>query len=134
MCGVFNGSNISFNTAVLNLGYAYPLGYLIRSKGVRQIKKNQSKQVYLVRIFDLGVREGGTILIWGYAEGYNPDLGVREYQKVENPSCFNRSFILFLFLFTFSLFTLLTMNQSGPAWSKMEKRRSNAIVHYTAQV
>jgi hypothetical protein len=26
-----------------------------------------------------------TILTWGYAEGFNPDLGVREYQKVENP-------------------------------------------------
>ena len=37
------------------------------------------------RIFDLGVRKGGAILIWGYAEGYSPDLGVREYQKVENP-------------------------------------------------
>ncbi len=33
---------------------------------------------------DLGVREGDTILIWGYAEGYNPNLGVCEYQKVEN--------------------------------------------------
>ncbi len=37
------------------------------------------------RIFDLGVREGHTILIWGYAEGFNFDLGVRGYQKVENP-------------------------------------------------
>ncbi len=26
-------------------------------------------------------------LIWRYPEGYNFDLGVREYQKVENP-CF----------------------------------------------
>ncbi len=33
----------------------------------------------------MGVREGVTILIWGYAEGYNPELGVREFQKVENP-------------------------------------------------
>jgi hypothetical protein len=33
----------------------------------------------------LGVRKGGTSLMWGYAEGYNFDLGVREYQKVENP-------------------------------------------------
>ena len=24
-------------------------------------------------------------MIWGYAEGYNFDLGVHEYQKVENP-------------------------------------------------
>jgi hypothetical protein len=39
----------------------------------------------LGRIIDLGVREGDTFLIWGYAEGYNPDLGVHEYQKVENP-------------------------------------------------
>jgi hypothetical protein len=39
----------------------------------------------LGRIFDLGVHKGGTILIWGYAEGYIPDLGVQEHQKVENP-------------------------------------------------
>jgi hypothetical protein len=37
------------------------------------------------RIFDLGVRKGHTILNWGYAEGYNFDLGVRGYQKVEKP-------------------------------------------------
>ncbi len=37
------------------------------------------------RIFYLGVRKEDTILIWGYAEGYNFDLGVHEYQKVENP-------------------------------------------------
>jgi hypothetical protein len=55
------------------------------SQGVRQIKKHTEKHVYLGRIIDLGVREGDTVLIWGYAEGYNPDLGVREYQKVENP-------------------------------------------------
>jgi hypothetical protein len=30
------------------------------------------------------MNKGYTILIWGYAEGYNFDLGVREYQKVEN--------------------------------------------------
>jgi hypothetical protein len=39
----------------------------------------------LGRIVDLGVREGHIILIWGYAEWYNFDLGVRGYQKVENP-------------------------------------------------
>jgi hypothetical protein len=27
----------------------------------------------------------GTILIWGYAEGYNFELGMGEQQKVENP-------------------------------------------------
>ncbi len=32
-----------------------------------------------------GVREEDASLIWGYAEGYNFDVGVREYQKVENP-------------------------------------------------
>jgi hypothetical protein len=47
--------------------------------------KNHPKQVYFGRIFDLGVREGGKILIWGYAEGYNPDQGVHKYQKIENP-------------------------------------------------
>jgi hypothetical protein len=47
--------------------------------------KNYSKQVNLGRIFVLGVRKEDTILIWGYAERYNPDLGVREYKKVENP-------------------------------------------------
>ena len=37
------------------------------------------------KLFDLGVSErGDTILIRGYAEGYNFDLGVREHQKVEN--------------------------------------------------
>ncbi len=31
--------------------------------------------------------KGDTILIRGYAGGYNFDLGVREHQKVENPCC-----------------------------------------------
>jgi hypothetical protein len=39
-----------------------------------------------VELLIWGVRKGDKILIWGYAEDYNPDLGVREYQKVEN-SC-----------------------------------------------
>ncbi len=39
--------------------------------------KNRSKEALLGRIFDLGVRKGHTILIWGYAEGYNFDLGIR---------------------------------------------------------
>ncbi len=37
------------------------------------------------KILDLGVRKRGTVLIWGYADGCNFDLGAREYQKVENP-------------------------------------------------
>ena len=56
-----------------------------RSKGVREIKKNAKKKPFWVEFFYLGVREGHTILIWGYAEGYNFNLGVRRYQKVENP-------------------------------------------------
>ena len=38
-----------------------------------------------VECFYLGVREGDTSWIWGYAEGYNFDLEVRKYQIVENP-------------------------------------------------
>jgi hypothetical protein len=45
-----------------------------------QNKKKRSKESLLGRIFDLGVRKGYTILIWGYAEGYNFDLGARWYQ------------------------------------------------------
>ncbi len=55
--------------AVLNLGYAYPLGYVRSSQGVRKIFKNPLIGAYLGRIFDLGVREGDTSLVWGYAEG-----------------------------------------------------------------
>ncbi len=56
-----------------------------RSQGVRKIKKKRSKEDILGRILDLGVRKGHTILIWGYAEGYNFNLGVRGYQKFESP-------------------------------------------------
>ncbi len=58
-----------------------------RSQGVTggsQNFKNRSKEAFLGRIFYLGVRKGHIILIWGYAEGYN--LGVRGYEKVENPA------------------------------------------------
>ncbi len=53
--------------------------------GISNLKKMHSKQIYLGGIFDLGVHEGDTILIWGYADGFNPNLEVRVYQKVENP-------------------------------------------------
>ncbi len=50
---------------VLNLGYAYPKGYVRRPQGVheeptwvRKIKKTHSIEAYLGRIF-----------IWGYARG-----------------------------------------------------------------
>jgi hypothetical protein len=73
---------------VLNLGYVRRLqGVCKEPTGVRKIQKNHPNEAYLGRIFNLGVCEGDTILIWGYAEGYNFDLGVREYQKIENPCC-----------------------------------------------
>ena len=60
------------------------------SQGVRKIKKKTTQNKYIwVELLIWGVREGDKILIWGYAEDYNPDLGVREYQKVEN-SWFNQ--------------------------------------------
>jgi hypothetical protein len=78
--------------AVLNLGYAYPWGYAGSSQGVRnqfrgdqQNYKKHPKEDYMGIMFDQGVRKRGPILIWGYAERYNFDLGVRKYQKVENP-------------------------------------------------
>jgi hypothetical protein len=73
--------------------------------GVCKIKKPDPNEAYLGRIFYLGVRKGDTILIWGYAEGYNYDLGVREYQKVENP-CSN----LFRFYKNIYKIKILTIN------------------------
>jgi hypothetical protein len=64
-----------------------------RIQGVHKIKQKSSKEALLAMIFYLGLREGHTILIWGYAEGYNFDLGVRGYQKVKNPC-----FIVFVFM------------------------------------
>jgi hypothetical protein len=50
-----------------------------------QNKKKHPKDTHLGKILDLGVREGEPTLILGYAECENVDLGVRGYQKVENP-------------------------------------------------
>jgi hypothetical protein len=56
-----------------------------KSQGVRQtLKMTQNKYIW-VDLLISGVRKDDKILIWGYAERYNPDLGVRAYQKVENP-------------------------------------------------
>jgi hypothetical protein len=60
-------------------------GYARSPQGYAKFKKPHPNEAYLGRIFYLGVREGDAILIWGHAEGYNFDLGVQEYQKVENP-------------------------------------------------
>ncbi len=38
----------------------------------------------------------GTILIWGYIDGYNLDLGVCEYSKVENPCLQMFKYLIFL--------------------------------------
>jgi len=55
------------------------------SQGVRQILKMTQNKYIWVDLLIWGVRKGDKILIRGYAERYNPDLGVREYQMVENP-------------------------------------------------
>jgi hypothetical protein len=52
---------------------------------VHKIKKKHPNEAYLGRIFHLGVPIEDTSLILGYAEGYYFDVGVRKYQKVENP-------------------------------------------------
>ncbi len=51
------------------------------SQGVRKI----IKRVQIKTILLFGGTQRGATLIWGYTEGYNFDLGVRKYQKVENP-------------------------------------------------
>jgi len=60
-------------------------GYVKSPQGYATIKKPHSNEAYLGRIFYLGIHEWDTLLIWGFAEGYNLDLGVPEYQKFENP-------------------------------------------------
>jgi hypothetical protein len=55
------------------------------SQKVCKIKKKHPKDTHLGKILDLGVRKGEPTLILGYAECENVDLGVRGYQKVENP-------------------------------------------------
>ncbi len=54
-------------------GVRVPLGVREKLAGGTPNFKNHSKQIFWGRIFDLGECEGGTVLIWGYAEGYNPD-------------------------------------------------------------
>jgi hypothetical protein len=67
------------------------------TRGTRN-SKNYSKESHLGLIFDLGVREWARIMIWGYAEGYSFDLGVPQYEKVENPWCRSFSSALLTFL------------------------------------
>jgi hypothetical protein len=55
------------------------------TEGMQYFKKTHSNEAFFGRIFYLGVRERDTSLIWGCAVGYNFDLGVPKYQKVENP-------------------------------------------------
>jgi len=69
----------------LNLGFAYPYGYVRSSQGVRKFLKMTQNKYFWVELLIWGVRQGDIILIWGYAEGYNLDLAIREYQKVEKP-------------------------------------------------
>jgi hypothetical protein len=82
------------------------------------------------RIFDQGVRKRGPILIWGYAERNNFDLGVRKYQKVENP-CFRRIAVGALYLDIFwtislSLFTKPKLASFSDTW-KLKLAIKNVI-------
>ncbi len=54
--------------------------------------RNHSKQVYLGIIFYLGGMRRGRILIWGYAEGYNPDQGYVSTKRLRTPvlECYSR--------------------------------------------
>jgi hypothetical protein len=52
-------------------------GVCEKATGGTQNLKKRFKEAHLCRIFYLGVRKGHIILIWGYAEGYNFEFGVR---------------------------------------------------------
>jgi hypothetical protein len=54
-----------FKPAVFQPGMCVPLGVHVKLTGGTQNVKNHSKEAHLGRNFDLGVREGHTILIWG---------------------------------------------------------------------
>ncbi len=103
----------NFTPAILNLGYAYPQVYVSSSQGVhRQLKigaqkKKCPKQAHIGGIFDFGGTQGGTILVWGYAEIVNFFLVVRKYLKVENP-CFT-PIPSFSFLISLISFTLISI-------------------------
>ncbi len=62
-----------------------PRGTQVVHKGItnleKQLRRRKYQQLwtYMGRLYDLGVRKGGTILLCGYAEGYNFDFGVSEY-------------------------------------------------------
>jgi hypothetical protein len=58
-------SNLLYNSDS-QPGVRVPLGVHEKLTGGALNFKNKSKQVYLGRIIDLGVREGVTTLIWGY--------------------------------------------------------------------
>ena len=66
----------SARSAVLNLGYASrSQGVAGSSKSAQKIQKDQNKH----KIVYLGVRKGGKVVIRGYAEQENFDLGVRKH-------------------------------------------------------
>ena len=56
------------------------------------MKTTQNKFIW-VKILIWGVRKGVQFWFGGMQRGYNPDLGVRKYQKVEN-HCFRASRLL----------------------------------------
>ncbi len=54
------------------------------SQVVRQILKTTQNKFIRVKFLIRGTAKEYNS-DWGYAEGYKTDLGVHEYQKVENP-------------------------------------------------
>ena len=54
-------------------GTRTPRGTWEAHRGYAKFKKTTQNKFIWVEFFIWGVREGGKILIWGYAEGYNPD-------------------------------------------------------------
>ena len=63
-----------FLTSSSQPGVGVPLGVPEKLTEGTQNFKNYSKKLIWVQF-----------LFWGYAEGYNLDLGARKYHKVENP-------------------------------------------------
>jgi hypothetical protein len=67
---------------ILNLGYAYPWGYTSSSQGVGKILNLIIISPQKLNKRGFGGRPKESILVWGYAKGFNIDLGGTQ---VENP-------------------------------------------------
>ncbi len=85
VCNILGSRNIENILKGLQKKTGSSQGVRNQFRGDQQNYKKHLKEDYMGIIFDQGVRKRGPILIWGYPERYNFDLGVRKYQKVENP-------------------------------------------------